>query len=150
MDPSLSSDRPVGLRMILRRSIAFLNRINLSILVSQFLPAFASGCKKSASSWPSAVRTTSYHHISGSRMNRTIHLAACAFLLLLVLCFCSAAYRLEAHYTLAVGNRVGLTLGRYDATQLLIIDPVLVYSTYIGGSGLDAGNGIAVDSDGNA
>jgi hypothetical protein len=83
-------------------------------------------------------------------MNRTIHLAACAFLLLLVLCFCSAAYRLEAHYTLAVGNRVGLTLGRYDATQPLIIDPVLVYSSYIGGSGLDAGNGIAVDSDGNA
>jgi hypothetical protein len=57
---------------------------------------------------------------------------------------------IEAHYTLAVGNRVGLTLGRYDATQPLIIDPVLVYSTYIGGSGLDAGNGIAVDSDGNA
>ena len=58
---------------------------------------------------------------------------------------------IEARYTLAtVGNRVGLTLGRYDATQPLIIDPVLVYSTYIGGSGLDGGNGIAVDSQGNA
>jgi hypothetical protein len=29
----------------------------------------------------------SYHHINGSRMNRTFHFAACAFLLLLALLF---------------------------------------------------------------
>src|SRR5262249_7422111 len=31
----------------------------------------------------------------------------------------------------------------------LVIDPVLAYSTYLGGSGDDAGNGIAVDGAGN-
>ena len=38
----------------------------------------------------------------------------------------------------------------YDKTRPLIIDPVLVYSTYLGGSGNDWGYGIAVDSSGNA
>ena len=37
----------------------------------------------------------------------------------------------------------------YDKTRPLIIDPVLVYSTYLGGSGMDGGRGIAVDSSGN-
>jgi hypothetical protein len=32
----------------------------------------------------------------------------------------------------------------------LVIDPILVYSTYLGGSGFDAGVGIAVDASGNA
>jgi hypothetical protein len=32
---------------------------------------------------------------------------------------------IAAHYALALGNRVGLALGAYDATQPLIIDPVL-------------------------
>jgi hypothetical protein len=31
-----------------------------------------------------------------------------------------------------------------------VIDPVLVYSTYLGDSGSDAGNGIAVDGSGQA
>ncbi len=38
----------------------------------------------------------------------------------------------------------------YDRTRPLIIDPVLVYSTYLGGSDGDYGFGIAVDSQGNA
>ena len=33
------------------------------------------------------------------------------------------------------GGRVGLRLGAYDASQPLVIDPVLVYSTFLGGSG---------------
>jgi Beta-propeller repeat len=55
----------------------------------------------------------------------------------------------EARYALGVGNRVGLELGRYDATQPLIINPVL-YSTYLGGCSLDLSSDIAVDQAGNA
>lgn len=46
-------------------------------------------------------------------------------------------------------NQVGFQLGPYDHSQPLIIDPVVVYSTYLGGSGNDFGNGIAVDSGGD-
>ncbi|HEY6330008.1 MAG TPA: SBBP repeat-containing protein, partial [Blastocatellia bacterium] len=41
-------------------------------------------------------------------------------------------------------------LGRYDRSRDLIIDPVLDYSTLLGGSNSTAGNSIAVDSGGNA
>jgi len=43
----------------------------------------------------------------------------------------------------------GIAVGSYDPTQLLVIDP-LVYSTYIGGSGSEWGNAIAVDGSGHA
>jgi hypothetical protein len=45
---------------------------------------------------------------------------------------------------------VGIELGPYDSRQPLIIDPVMVYSTYLGGSGKDFANAIAVDAAGNA
>jgi hypothetical protein len=57
---------------------------------------------------------------------------------------------IEAHYALAVGYRIGLTVGSYDATRPLIIDPKLVYSTYLGGSNFEVGQGIAVDAWSNA
>ncbi len=41
-------------------------------------------------------------------------------------------------------------LGSYRSEQSLVIDPTLLYSTYIGSSGSDSGGGIAVDSAGNA
>ena len=47
-------------------------------------------------------------------------------------------------------HRVGFQLGAYDQSRPLIIDPVLVYSTYLGGSGFDQGYAIAVDSLGNS
>jgi cell division septation protein DedD len=45
---------------------------------------------------------------------------------------------------------IGFLLGAYDPGKPLIIDPVLVYSTYLGGSGFDQGYAIAVDSLGNS
>ncbi|MDB5970428.1 MAG: hypothetical protein JWQ90_2878 [Hydrocarboniphaga sp.] len=48
------------------------------------------------------------------------------------------------------GVDVAFELGRYDRARSLVIDPVLVYSTYLGGSGLDAATGIAVGSTGQA
>lgn len=53
-------------------------------------------------------------------------------------------------YSLAKDGRVGFDVGEYDATLPLVIDPVLVYSTYLGGSGGDQGLHIAVDSSGSA
>jgi beta propeller repeat protein len=54
-----------------------------------------------------------------------------------------------ARYQVAAEGTVGFTLGAYDATRPLILDPALVYSTYLGGSGLEEGYGIAVDGAGN-
>jgi hypothetical protein len=45
---------------------------------------------------------------------------------------------------------VGFQIGSYDHSLPLTIDPILSYSTYLGGSLNDAGAGIAVDSSGNA
>ena len=61
----------------------------------------------------------------------------------------------DAAYHLAAGNdggaEYGFQLGRYDLTQPLIIDPVVIaYCGYIGGSGDDHGYRIAVDGAGNA
>jgi hypothetical protein len=55
----------------------------------------------------------------------------------------------ESSYLLA-GSRVGIDLGPYDRSRPLVIDPTLVYSTYLGGSGADAAFAIAVDSSGAA
>jgi len=47
-------------------------------------------------------------------------------------------------------NRIGFYISDYDNTLPLVIDPVLVYSTYLGGSNNDGGRAIAVDSSDNA
>jgi uncharacterized repeat protein (TIGR01451 family) len=44
---------------------------------------------------------------------------------------------------------VGFAVAGYDATKPLIIDPVLVYSTYLGGSQDEQVSGLAVDAAGN-
>ncbi|HSR05535.1 MAG TPA: SBBP repeat-containing protein, partial [Bryobacteraceae bacterium] len=48
------------------------------------------------------------------------------------------------------GNEVGFAVANYDAAKPLVIDPVLLYSTYLGGNGEEQGSGIAVDGAGNA
>jgi hypothetical protein len=45
---------------------------------------------------------------------------------------------------------VGFQVAAYDLARQLVIDPVLSYSTYLGGSGYDGGMGIAVDTNGYA
>jgi hypothetical protein len=52
-------------------------------------------------------------------------------------------------FTLDEDGRVGFELGAYDTSFPLTIDPVLSFSTFLGGSGIDAANGIAVDAVGN-
>jgi uncharacterized protein (TIGR03437 family) len=50
----------------------------------------------------------------------------------------------------AIRNQtVSFEIGEYDPSQPLVIDPVLSYSSYLGGSGFDHGNAIAVDANGN-
>jgi hypothetical protein len=61
----------------------------------------------------------------------------------------SATRTIEAQYVLR-GGRVGFRLGAYDRTAPLVIDPVLDYSTYLGGTGYELGYGVAVDSSGSA
>src|SRR6202035_6159938 len=45
---------------------------------------------------------------------------------------------------------LGFAIGRYDRGPPVVIDPTLVYSTYLGGSGLDDVAQVAVDGAGNA
>ena len=47
-------------------------------------------------------------------------------------------------------DQISFEISNYDSTLPLTIDPALVYSTYLGGSGDDQGNAIAVDTSGNA
>ena len=53
-------------------------------------------------------------------------------------------------YVLKGKNQVAFRVARYDTRQPLLIDPVLAYSTYLGGSNIDSANGIAVAPDGSA
>src|SRR5712691_2343021 len=57
---------------------------------------------------------------------------------------------IDGSYVRKGANRVGLQIAAYDASRPLIIDPVLSYSTYLGGSGREKGLAIAVDRYGNA
>jgi hypothetical protein len=52
-------------------------------------------------------------------------------------------------YVLRGPGRVGFELAEYDPFKTLIIDPTVTYASYLGGSGTDVANTIAVDSAGN-
>ena len=58
--------------------------------------------------------------------------------------------QIAGNYSIADGRQIRFAVAAYDHTQPLIIDPVLNYSTYIGGEVLDAAFGIALDSSGDA
>ena len=55
----------------------------------------------------------------------------------------------DATYVLKGKTRAGFRVGRYDPSLPLVIDPVLSFSVYQGGTGLDQAYGIAVDTAGN-
>lgn len=54
-----------------------------------------------------------------------------------------SAYRVD-------GGLVSFTVGAYDRSRELVIDPVLTYSTYLGGRSNDTAYAVAVDGAGNA
>src|SRR5215831_2759897 len=53
-------------------------------------------------------------------------------------------------YVLNPNRQVRFEIGEYDQSRPLVIDPVLSYSTYLGGSGTEFANSIAVDASGAA
>jgi Beta-propeller repeat len=57
---------------------------------------------------------------------------------------------IASHYVLKGNREVGFELGEYDRTRPLVIDPVLAYYTYLGGSFTEFTGSIAVDGAGNA
>ena len=57
---------------------------------------------------------------------------------------------IKGRYVLKSRNEVGFKMAAYDHSKALIIDPVLSYGTYMGGSLDDVANGIAVDANGYA
>lgn len=52
-------------------------------------------------------------------------------------------------YAVQSDGTAGFALGPYDAAQPLVIDPVLNYSTAIGGSGVDEATAVAIDGTGH-
>ena len=51
----------------------------------------------------------------------------------------------EANFVLRGGHRAGFAIGSYDRSRRLIIDPILTFSTYFGGSGDELATSVAVD-----
>jgi hypothetical protein len=71
--------------------------------------------------------------------------------------FASRREAVSARWVLRGESEAGFDVGAYDSRQALIIDPVLGYSTYLGGSGIESAESarwwralVAVDSNGSA
>jgi hypothetical protein len=56
----------------------------------------------------------------------------------------------ESAFVLADAGDVRISVGAYDRTRTLVIDPVVSYATYVGGNSFEQGTAIAVDAGGNA
>jgi uncharacterized repeat protein (TIGR01451 family) len=55
----------------------------------------------------------------------------------------------SGRFVLRAANRVGFEIGAYDRSRELVIDPVLTFSTYFGGSGSETSPSVAIDPGGN-
>ncbi|HEV2494042.1 MAG TPA: SBBP repeat-containing protein [Terriglobia bacterium] len=53
-------------------------------------------------------------------------------------------------FALEADNEIGFKVGAYDRRSPLVIDPVVVYATYLGGTSANLAEAVAVDSSGNA
>ena len=56
---------------------------------------------------------------------------------------------IAGRYVVTGPREVGFDIPAYDRTRALVIDPVVAYSTYLGGDSGDAGSSVATDSAGN-
>jgi len=56
--------------------------------------------------------------------------------------------KITGRFVLRADNRVGFEIGAYDHSRELVIDPVLQFSTYFGGSGTETSPSVAVNGDG--
>ena len=61
-----------------------------------------------------------------------------------------ARIEIAGAYTLSDEQQIGFDIASYDKGLPLVIDPILTYSTFLGGGGEDTGIEIAVSSHGNA
>ena len=55
----------------------------------------------------------------------------------------------EGGFVLRGSNRAGFSIGLYDATRELVIDPNLSFSAYFGGTGDEHASSVAIDGSGN-
>ncbi|HEX3321309.1 MAG TPA: hypothetical protein VHR84_11445 [Terriglobales bacterium] len=49
-----------------------------------------------------------------------------------------AKRNINGSFVVITGNEVGFQIANYDRSRALIIDPILSYSTYLGGSGYES------------
>jgi hypothetical protein len=55
-----------------------------------------------------------------------------------------------SEFVIEAGRDVRFRLGDYDRQRALVVDPVVSYATYVGGSAFEQGSAIAVDASGSA
>ena len=58
--------------------------------------------------------------------------------------------QVEGGFRLLGDGTVGFSVASYDRSRALVIDPVIGFSTYLGGNGLDSARAIAVDAAANS
>jgi len=57
---------------------------------------------------------------------------------------------IPASYVINGKQQIAFAVAKYDRSKPLVIDPSLAFSTFLGGSGMDRADGIAIDAAGNA
>ena len=63
--------------------------------------------------------------------------------------FAGGRRSVSGKYALGPRNEIGFRVGAYDRSRPLVIDPVLVFSSFLGGSGQESATDVVVDPDGN-